>query len=262
MKKTNNKTVSKKREVYSDDSDDEDEILNLYELEMIKPFLVSYDNPNYDEKKFPLKHPFMGALIGSTGSGKTNILGDMIDKFHGTFHKIYVFCANKDEPIYRMLEHVIPDRDLFEVFEGYDKVEEFDFDNNLFGQSLLVFDDFVTIKDQSKIENLYTRARKLGDGGASCLYLSQSFFDTPLMIRKNCRYIFLKMINNTNDMNLILRDCGIEGDKRSLDNMFNYCVKNQHDIRNMLFIDRSADKTKRYRKNYKKILNIDDFKKK
>ncbi len=157
---------------------------------------------------------------------------------------------------------MFPDKDQLEIFEGYDKVESFDFDKQLYGQSLLIFDDFVSlgINHQEKIASLYTRARKLGDGGTSCLYLSQSFFDTPQLIRKNCNYIMLKMINNTTDMNLILRDCGIEGDKKTLDNMFNYCVKNRNDITNMLFIDRTADKTKRFRKNYNKILNIDDFK--
>ena len=47
---------------------------------------------------------------------------------------------------------------------------------------LVIFDDLVLTKDQSKISEFFSRGWK---HGVSLIYLSQSYFDIPKMVRLN-----------------------------------------------------------------------------
>ena len=220
-----------------------DEIINFYELDGCKPFQTEYHNPCYNGNTMPLKHCLQLVIVGCTGSGKTNILLNIINSMDDTFNYIKIFTQNKSEALYEYIESRIP-KPYLEIFEGIDKFNKMNFDKLDKGQYLFIYDDFCieSSSKQKNIEEMYTRGRKLGEkGGISNIYLTQSWYDTPKVIRKQCGYIILKKVNGKLEINSILRDCSIANMTSStLQNMYDYCVKSKEDIVNFLLIDKTA----------------------
>jgi hypothetical protein len=66
-------------------------------------------------------------------------------------------------------------------------------------QVLLVFDDCVAIRDQTKIEEYFLRGRKVA-GGISCVYLSQNFFGIPTLICRQFNYVIILKLSGSKDM--------------------------------------------------------------
>ena len=83
------------------------ELVNVYDDKDIKPFLLKSHNPNYGIHYIEL--PFRMLIIGSSGSGKTLTLYNLLRAFSGTFENIYIITKNKQEPIYMMIEKKIED---------------------------------------------------------------------------------------------------------------------------------------------------------
>ena len=253
----NRKKTTKKEE------DSDDEMINFYEVPEFKKYAVELINPNYNIETMPLKHTFRMLIIGATGSGKSNILLNILSQMSGTFEYIHIFTQDKNEQLYEGLADQIPDDMLF-IYEGIDTFNNMDLSKLPEGQTLMVFDDMICegARKHKKIANLFIRGRKMmNKKGISVIYLSQSYFDIePSVIRKNADKLILKKINGTYDKNAIIRDgVGLELTKTQLNNMFEYCVKSKDDINNFMLIDKSAPDEYRIRKNFKTILNPEDF---
>lgn len=251
----------KKKNIIINDSDDECEVENFYSKKEVQAFCPKYNNPKYDPKTMPFKHPMRGVIVGASGSGKSNVLLDLIKKTMGTFNSIKLFVQDKDEPLYQYLASKIEPPQL-EIFEGIDAFNNYDVKEDLkHGQHLLIFDDFVIepAKKQKKIEELFIRGRKMSDKGLSMLYLTQSYYQTPIIIRKQCNYVILKKVNGKRDIGAILKDSSIDADGKQLQNMYNHCVKSADDISNFMLLDKSAPEEQRFRKNYNTLLNPEDF---
>jgi len=157
-------------------------------------------NPNF--KMHGITVPFRMLIIGASGSGKTNWLLELIHRMSGTFTNIVVCLRSKDEPLYNYLESKIK-----EGLEFYEVQSSTDIPNldDLEPQTLIVFDDLISAgKDvQTKIAEYYIRARKKQ---VSCIYISQSYFAIPKIIRQQANYIVLKKINSSKDLTLILKE--------------------------------------------------------
>jgi len=81
-------------------------------------------------------------------------------------------------------------------------------------QTLIIFDDMVLdIKKHNTIQEYYLRGRKRG---ASVMFLSQSYFGTPKIIRQNINYLVVLKVGGTRDVNTILRECSIGLTKEEL----------------------------------------------
>ena len=235
------------------------DMTNLYENKEVHTFVVNYHNPCYNFDTLPLKHPMFGLICGCSGSGKTLLLMNIIQKLNSTFNRIRIVTANKHEPLYEWLESKI-DKPYLEIYEGLDEVKKIDLDKLEKAQWLWVFDDCNLIKDQSFIELLFKRGRKLAEKqGCSVLYLSQSYFSTPIFIRKNLHWIMLKKISGKRDLGMILKDTSIDATKEQLQRMYSYCVQSKDDVCSFMFIDLSSDDDKRFRKNFSEILDPDNF---
>lgn len=231
------------------------DVINFYELKDVQTFNPVYHNPTFDINTQPLKHPLYGLICGTTGSGKTNILMNIITKMDSTFNRIKIFTQNKNEPLYQYLESKI-NKPYLEIFEGLSELNKMDLDKMEKNQYLFIYDDMCLEKDQSKIEQMYIRGRKLS---ISNIYLSQSYFQTPKIIRKQINYLILKKVSGTRDINSILRECSISVDKNKLQKMFNYCVQSRDDIVNFFLIDLGASDTMRFRKNFAEVLDANQF---
>lgn len=196
--------------------------MNFYSLIKKK----SIHNPGYE--KHGIELPFRMLIIASSGGGKTNTLLNLIDTMDQTFQRIVICLRSKEEPLYELLEKSTPEVEFIEVKSNEDIPDLEYFEGSK--SSLIVFDDLVLEKNQSKIENFYIRARKKN---VSCIYLSQSYYKTPKLIRINARYIILKKLSSVKDLNLILSEFDL-GDK---DKMLELYKESTQKFTDFLLID-------------------------
>jgi len=222
---------------------------NFYEMIPKKLIDRSY-NPAYE--KHLMKVPFRALIVGGSGSGKTNTLMELIRRTSGTFEQIAVCLRDKNEPLYRYLEMKCPEGvSFYEGVENIPPISEF----KGCGQTLIVFDDLVIDKDQSRIGEFFIRGRKVGKG-ISCVYLSQSFYRCPKLIRINCNYILLKKLSSTRDLNMILAECSLGVDKKQLTGMYKYSTA---DFLGFLMLDLEAPDGGRFRSGFLELLDPAEF---
>ena len=239
------------------------DLINFYELDDVKQFKRSYHNPNFDIHNITI--PFRMLIISYSGGGKTNFLMNLLFKFSDTFNHILLITRNKSEQLYEYLESKLG-KDELTVHEGLDEFRKMKLDQvykDKAKQSLIIFDDMVQERDQTPIEELWLRGRKLG-GSVSCIYLSQSYFETPKFLRSNSNYIVLKKLNGVRDIKLILSDYGLGATREQLLAMYNACMNYRRDekdngLLNMLMIDIGASPEKTFRNDFLSYLDPNDF---
>lgn len=196
-------------------------LINFYDI-IPEDLKRKTHNPHY--KKHGIKLPMRVLIAGGSGSMKTSTLLNLLHKMPNTFSYIIVCCKSKDEQLYNYLElkaqgsiQFFENATIPSMSEVQTIAEENDLNltNNKSTQDnmLIVFDDLINdTKIQPKIADFFIRSRKFN---ISCVYISQSYFKTPKMIRLNCNYIMLKKLPNKNDLKMILReyDLGIDIDQ-------------------------------------------------
>lgn len=176
-------------------------------------------NTGYEQHNLEL--PTRILIVGSSGSGKTNVLFNFLKLSSGTFSKIVICVKSSDEPLYNYLAEN-PD---IEFFEEGNVPDMSSFDGHK--SSLIVFDDLVLEKDQRKIQDFFIRGRKRGITG---IYLSQSYYKTPKLIRINCRYIIIKKLSSVKDLKLIINEYNINDSVEKILNLYNEATKNFTDF--------------------------------
>jgi ABC-type dipeptide/oligopeptide/nickel transport system ATPase component len=236
--------------------DNNSDLINFYQLEAVEALQPKTHNPNYHQHG--IKVPFRMVIVGASGAGKSNITLNIISKMQNTFHKIYLYTRNKHEPLYQYLELAITEPDMLEVHEGLDHLRQLDMNKHYFGQTLVIFDDLCNEKDQSKINELFIRGRKLGDG-VSLIYLTQKYSLVPTVVREQCNYLILKKISGKRDILAILRNASLGAEKEELLAMYEFCVSGNNML-SFLMIDFNAKPEHQFRHNFLKVLNIEHFK--
>lgn len=221
---------------------------NYYQRKDMKKFLSSQDNPNLHLHNLD-KLPFRMVVVAPSGSGKTNFIMNLLQKFSsgkGTFNTITVITRNKDEPLYNYLEEKTKKQvKILEGIQNIPKLDSFNKDD----QHIVIFDDLVLEKDQTKMNEFYIRGRKRG---ISMVYLSQSFFKIPKVIRTNCNYFVILKLSGKRDLNLIMSEFELGITKKDLLRMYEYATKEKF---NVLLIDVEAPKEERFRKNFIEYLD-------
>ena len=224
---------------------------NFYARRDMKKYLSSPDNPNVHLHHLD-KLPFRMVVCAPSGSGKSNFVLSLIEKYSkgkGTFNSIFLICRSKQEPLYEYLEDKT--NKMVKIDEGIENVPDINsFDKDL--QHLVIFDDLVMEKDQSKISEFYIRGRKKG---ISIVYLSQSFFKVPKTIRSNCNYFVILKLSGKRDLNLIMSDFELGIDKKELLKIYEHATKDKF---NCLLIDVEAEKQTKFRKNFDEFYDIED----
>jgi len=232
------------------DKKKDNDIINYYE-KIPKKYKNNYHNPNYEKHLISLS--FRLLVIGSSGSGKSNLVVNIIQKFNDTFGNIKICCKDKNEPLYRMLSDKL-DPSTFQIYEGFKNIPSLDdkeeFDPSL--QHLIIFDDLCLEKNQSIIEDYFIRGRKIAKG-VNIIYLTQSYFKCPRVVRMNVNYIILKKVGSTKDLTCILREYSLGVDIKQLKNIYK---KNVVSMTDFLLIDLDATDDKRFRKGFNQILKV------
>jgi hypothetical protein len=192
------------------------ELVNYYEIMPDDLKVEAYRNPN---ETFPLKHPFRVMIAGPTGAGKTNGAYNVIE-MSGAFDRIFVFAKDTTESLYRFLERTYGSSKDKEAFFMSDKIEDLPFLEDFESvhgrekQTCIVFDDMITSgrKTLDKIAEYFIRGRKVN---VSCIFLTQSYFPTPLTLRQNISQIMLYRLADKMNLNEILRQYEFGPDSKS-----------------------------------------------
>jgi hypothetical protein len=222
----------------------EPEIINWYE-KMDKSLLVQAENPNFDLHR--LKIPLRMCVVAPSGSGKTNFLVNLIHLFSrgkGTFADITIITRNKDEPLYNFLS---AKSDQIQIKEGLHNLPQLDKMDKAVNH-LVCIDDMVLAKDQSQIENYYIRARKLN---CSVIYLSQSYYRIPKVIRNNCSYMVILKLSGQREVNMILSEFGLGVSKEQLIHLYETATAEKF---SPLLLDLEAQPFERFRKGFTQVL--------
>jgi hypothetical protein len=211
-------------------------------------YLTKTHNPNYSIHGITL--PFRMLIIGGSGAGKTQTLLNLIHNMGNTFNDIYIITKNKHEPLYEYLEDKLGKQGL-KVVEGIDSAPDLDKDVSKEDQTLIIMDDLVLERNQKALEEFFIRARKLN---CSLVYISQSYFAVPQMIRKNLNYLVIKRLANLPDLFRIMREYSLGVDKKILLQLYEKSTTdNKQDF---LLVDLDSEPKDRFRKNFSEIYDL------
>jgi ABC-type dipeptide/oligopeptide/nickel transport system ATPase component len=227
------------------------ELIDWYK-KMPKKFLLKAHNPHYDIHH--IKLPFRMIIAGNSGSGKTQTLLNLIYNMPDTFEKIFIITKNKDEPLYNFLEDKLGE-DGLSIKEGISELPDLDsLDKEQ--NNLIVLDDLVNepTKQQRPICDYFIRARKKN---CSIIYISQSFYAVPKLIRDNISYLIIKQVSSMKNLTMICRECSLGIDKKQLKNIYDDATETKQDF---LLIDLEGDKDSRFRKGFNEIYVIEEEK--
>jgi len=211
-------------------------------------YLTKSHNPNF--KIHGLNLPFRMLIIGGSGSGKTQTLMNIIHNMNDTFNEIYVITKNKQEPIYEYLEDKLGSKGV-SVVEEINNAPNLDKDIDKKDQTLIVMDDLVLESNQKPLEEYFIRARKQN---CSLIYISQSYYAVPKMIRKNLNYLVIKQLSSLQDLFRIMREYSLGDNKAQIKKLYeNATTDNKQDF---LLVDLDAPPENRFRKNFNDIFEI------
>jgi ABC-type dipeptide/oligopeptide/nickel transport system ATPase subunit len=135
------------------------------------------------------------ALIGGSGSGKTQFLINFLERVGNKFYEIYIYTTDPEEKLLILLKEKIPEIVITNDINDIPDLSEFQ--DNKEGEKLIVFDDFITLnsKDMKKLEKYAVASRKYG---FTCLFMAQNYRQIPKTISRNLNYIVLfKLTDNT-----------------------------------------------------------------
>jgi DNA polymerase III delta prime subunit len=222
------------------------ELENYYD-KIPKHLKLKSHNPNFNIHK--MKLAFRLLIIGSSGSGKTQTLLNIIKAFNNTFMTLTICTKNSDEPLYNYLKELIPS-DQLTILEGIENIPELDsFNKN--ENNLIVFDDLI-LDDLKKIGSYFIRARKLN---VSCIFISQTYYSNNKdfkIIRRNINYLIIKKVSSLKELNLIMREYSINISKEKFYKLYNEITKI---FVNFLMIDCDANDDFKFRLNFD-VINI------
>ena len=178
--------------------------------------IPNYDSVDYSNKKYKQLFPFMPSdtfwmlICGNSGCGKTNLLYHMLVKPLLYYDEIYLYARNLHQDKYQKLIQKMKELssktgyEILNVSNGeIIPVTELEYEDN---QKLVIFDDYVCDKNQTKLIDYSMQGRHKN---CSVIYLSQSFFKTPLEIRKGCTHYCLYEPISSRDATRISSDLGI-----------------------------------------------------
>lgn len=223
-------------------------LTNFYDL------IEDLDDPYFNPNPRALQHPFRCCIVGATGSGKSNLLLNVITTSNN-FARIWICTKMPDEPLYKWLAKTLRDElesedEVLTIVQALSDLPQHDDYLRSGGQQLVVVDDFVSENEKAHkpVKDLAIMGRKLGHRGVSLIYISQTFYDIPKMIRSQSSYIILKRIGNNRELRTIVKNFGLNIGVDELQALYNQTAL---DPFSMFLIDLvSPDESMRFRLNF------------
>ncbi len=200
------------------------------EIENLQPKKKS---KHRDKNPFAPQWPFRVYMIGVTGSGKTNVLMNMLRKYleYDTI-TIYAKEFDNDEKYIEFREMVEEIEEELEQALSYfstelgDKfipLEEYCKDN----QNIIVFDDFAADerKEHKPVVETFIRGRH---HNVSSFYLSQNLHALPKSARMQCSMIIVFKGCNDDDKRTLWKDHCSNVKWDEFDRLFHECTDPEH----------------------------------
>ena len=216
------------------------------------------------QKEYGMIPPGLCTLIGQTGSGKSNVIANIINKksmLGDYFDEIYLFCLSPSDTILANCnikkENIFMDDDpakLVKILNNQDeKIKNDGFEEA--DHVLVILDDIVQSKSFLKHPILNKIAFSGSWSKVSCMITSQSYCEIPRRIRLNIHSILLfHGLTNTELERFCLEHQSPYLTKEKFNNVIKYCLAEPFSF---LFYNRTnPDKKKAYRKGFKEILRI------
>ena len=182
-----------------------DKITNYYEK--LPKDLKRENKPNKTFKNHHILPTSMIAVLGGTGSGKSNAITDFIHRSNGTWFQIIIFNpVSTDEPLLNMLKQKCPEIELITDINELPALSESEEDKDQ--QKLIIFDDIINMpkKDFKKINEYFTGGRK---SGWSVICMAQNYTSLPKIVTRNCQYFIVFKLNDNTTINNIIRNHNI-----------------------------------------------------
>ena len=160
-------------------------------------------------------HPYRILIIGGSGSGKTNLLLNLIEN-QPDIDKIYLYAKDPYESKYQYLinkregvgiNHFNDPKAFIEysndMQDVYKNIDEYNTDKER--KILIVFDDMIADMINNKklnsiVTELFIRGRKLN---ISLVFITQSYFKVPKDVRLNSTHFFIMKIPNKRELQQI-----------------------------------------------------------
>ena len=175
--------------------------------------IVNNNNEKHNQKwPYIPDHPYRILIIGGSGSGKPNILLNLINK-QKDIDKIYLYAKDLSEPKYEYLiknrenagiKHLNNSKAFIECSNAMDDVYENidDYNPNRKIKILIIFDDMIgdimtNKKFQAIIKDLFIRCRK---PHISLVFITQSYFSIPKDVRLNSTHYLIMKIKNRREL--------------------------------------------------------------
>ena len=200
-------------------------IVNFYDhIEKVDQAMYKYPN----ESALNIKLPFRMLLCGPSGTGKTNLLLNII-KYIGIFDKIILLAKDLEEPLYK---HLIKAYASVEkkcktgpMLLAISNIKDMPAvaDCNVKENTLFICDDLICEdkKDLKKVEAFWMNARKVS---VSMVFLSQGYFCIPKFIRMNSNYILIKKLHTPKDMKALIREYAVGVTPAQMVEMYDYAM--------------------------------------
>lgn len=214
-----------------------------------------------EERTYPslpqvnIKLPFQMCVTGKTGSGKTNAVMAVVKKINA-FDKVMIFAKLLDEPLYA--EYIESLREIEKKTGAQILTVSTDINDlpkaaslNDEHNTLLIVDDMVTEKHKAlqNVVEYYTFGRKKN---VSAVFISQSYFDIPTIIRKQTGYYIFTKISGDRDLNMILKDFPMGITEEQLHSLYRQATAGG--FPNFFLVDVvTNDVDLRFRRNFKGI---------
>lgn len=229
-------------------------ITNFYESMGSKYSKKQKQYKNFANVQLSIPNRMM--LVGSSGSGKSNVLLNIIYSINA-FTKVYLLVKSPDEPLYQFLTDEMRaiekklNVSILTVSTSLDDLPEVDdFDKN--ETTLVVLDDIISERDVKlkKVADLWIRSRK---SNVTTIFLTQSYTAVPKLIRQNTDVVILKKIGTARDLSLILSEYSLDKSLDELKAIYKACRTN--DICSFMLIDLSPGQKPElmYRHNFAPI---------
>ena len=218
------------------------------------------------------KFPFSMMISGRSGSGKTNLLMNLLSRkefLKGYFHYIIVYSptAGKYDDSYKILN--LPDENFKNDFSSKDLEELIEARKALIDKKgiewvvknsrvLIILDDVIANRDFLNSPEALKMFALLRHYQVAVIVLMQSYNKLPRALRINANAVAI-FPSSQSEIEVLLEEITPAGlKKREFEKVINHCTSGRYDF---LYINSHADPGKRIRKNLDEIINLRDYKK-
>lgn len=205
----------------------------------MKRYVVKKPIQQITEEDSLFPYPTRCLIVGSSGSGKTWLLYNIITNYWISYKRLIIFTKSLDQPIYRTLNKIFEKVKEIDV-EFYDNCEEMVTIDECKPDTLIVFDDCL-LEKQEIIREYFVRGRHKN---ISCIYLSQCYSKVDVQVIRNNVNVLITFEQNNHYMQKIYDD--FVGTDMTFDVFKDVCSKSWDVDHGFLIIDKTK-KNGRYK---------------